>query len=134
MNEFMIGRSYVDWQQRQRPFDSLTSMRPAGECDLGEQDPVRIHCISIEGNFLRTLGIGPLLGHDFTREDDLPHGPRVAFISYALWLARFGGNPAAIGRTFQLDDQQTRIIGILPSSFEMPQLGEADVLLPGATR
>ncbi len=129
-NEFMIGRSYVDWRQRQRPFESLTSMLPAEQCDLGEQNPVRIHCIAVEGNFLRTLGISPLLGHDFTREDDLPHGPRVALISYSLWRARFGGNPNAIGRTFLLDDQQTRIIGVLPNSFEMPQLGEAEVLLP----
>jgi predicted permease len=129
-SEFMIGRSYVDWRQRQRPFESLTSMLPAGQCDLGEQNPVRIHCISVEGNFLRTLGVAPLLGHDFTRKGDLPHGPRVALIAYALWRARFGGNAGAIGRTFQLDDQPTRIIGVLPSSFEMPQLGEAEVLLP----
>ncbi len=129
-NEFMIGRSYVNWRQRQRPFESLTSMLPAGECDLGDQNPIRIHCISVEGNFLRTLGVAPLLGHDFTREEDLPHGPRVAIISYSLWRARYGGNPGAIGRTIQLDDQPTRITGVLPSSFEMPQLGEADVLLP----
>ncbi len=129
-NEFMIGHSYVDWRQRQKPFESLTSMLPAGQCDLGEQNPVRIHCISVEANFLRTLGISPLIGRDFTREDDLPHGPRVALIAYSLWRARFGGDVSAIGRTFQVDDQQTRIIGVLPSSFEMPQLGEAEVLLP----
>ncbi len=129
-NEFMLGRSYVDWRRRQTPFQSLTSMFPAGQCDLGERNPARIHCISVEANFLSTLGVSPIIGRDFTHEDDLPNAPRVTLISYALWHSRFGGNPSAVGRTIQIDDQQTRIQGVLPKTFEMPQLGQADVLLP----
>ncbi len=129
-NEFMIGRSYVNWRQRQTAFAALTSMLPAGECDLGEQNPLRIHCISVERNFLPTLGVAPFMGHNFTREEDLPQAPKTALLSYGLWRSRFGGNPGVIGETIELDDQPARIVGVLPSSFEMPQLGEADVLLP----
>jgi putative ABC transport system permease protein len=129
-NEFMLGRSYVDWRQRQTPFLALTSMLPAGECDFGERNPIRIHCISVEGNFLRTLGVSPIIGRDFMPDDDRPNAPRVALLAYSLWRSRFGGDWRALGQTIRLDDQPVRIVGVLPSSFEMPQLGDADVLLP----
>jgi putative ABC transport system permease protein len=128
-NEFMIGHTYADWRHKPTPFESLTSMLPAAQCNFGNQNPVRIHCIAVEYNFLRTLGIAPLLGRDFSREDDLPNAPRVGLISYGLWEARFGGRAEALGQTVQLDDQPVRIAGILPRAFEMPQMGEADILI-----
>ncbi len=129
-NEFMIGRTYFDWKLRPSPFASLTSMLPAGQCDLGDRDPVRIHCIFVEANFLRTLGIRPQLGRDFVKEDDLPNAPRLALISYGLWQSRFAGAARVLGQTIRLDDRPARIAGVLPRTFEMPQLGEADILVP----
>ncbi|HEX4230059.1 MAG TPA: ABC transporter permease [Bryobacteraceae bacterium] len=128
-NEFMIGRTYFNWRRRSTPFVSLTSMLPAEECDLGEQNPIRIHCIYVEANFLSTLGISPLIGRNFTEDDDRPNAPRVALISNGLWQARFAGNPNALQKTLLIEDQPTRVIGVLPATFEMPQLGEADVLM-----
>jgi putative ABC transport system permease protein len=129
-NEFMLGHAYVNWRNRETPFTSFTSMRPGGNCALGDQNPIQVRCISVESNFLPTLGIHPILGRNFSGEEDRPHAPHVALISYAIWRARFGGNPVAIGRTIRLDYQAFRIVGVLPASFEMPQLGEADVLVP----
>jgi putative ABC transport system permease protein len=129
-NEFMIGHTYADWRHKPTPFESLTSMLPAAQCNLGNQNAVRIHCIAVEYNFLRTLGIAPLLGRDFSREDDLPNAPRVGLISYGLWEGRFGGRAEVLGQTVQLDDQPVRIAGVLPRTFEMPQMGEADILVP----
>jgi predicted permease len=129
-SEFNVGNSYLDWRDRQTVFQALTSMYPAGDCDLGGTEPVRIHCARVEQNFLRTLGIVPLFGRDFRPEDDRPGAPRVALLAYGLWWARFGGDPGAVGKALDLDGGVVRIAGILPSTFEMPQLAEADVLLP----
>jgi putative ABC transport system permease protein len=129
-NEFMIGGSYLDWRDRQTAFESLTSMRPASECDLGVESPERIHCISVEANFLHTLRIRPVIGRSFTREEDRPNAPKVALLSYGLWKSRFGGSAKILGKTISLDDAPVRITGVLPKNFKMPQLGEADVLLP----
>jgi predicted permease len=105
-------------------------MYPGGECDLGGDTPARIHCQRVESNFLATLGIKPILGRDFTRDDDRPGAPRVALLGYAMWQSRFGGDPRAIGKTIDVDGGPARIVGILPRTFEMPQLGEADAMLP----
>ncbi len=128
-NEFNVGNAYLDWRDHQRVFSALTSMYPAAECDLGEAPALRVPCVQVESNFLATFGIPPAAGRDFHPEDDRPGAPKVALLSYGIWQARFGGNAGAVGKTIRLDDAPVRVIGFLPRTFEMPQLGEADVLL-----
>jgi predicted permease len=129
-NEFNIGNIYLDWREQQTAFVSLTSMYPGGQCDLAGQTPMRIHCQAVEANFLSTLGIFPLLGRNFRQEDDRPGVPKVVLLAYGLWRSRFGGDPLAVGRSISLDGNLVRIAGVLPATFEMPQLGPVDVLLP----
>ena len=40
----------------------------------------------LESTFLPTLGIDPVLGRNSTTAEDRPNAPRVALISYGLWL------------------------------------------------
>ena len=131
--EFMLAPEYVVLRRQPGPFESMTSLTPGGaDCDITEQSPVRLSCALVEGNFLSTLGIHPIVGRDFTREDDLPKAPRVALLSYSLWQARFAGDPKIAGKMMSLDGKPVEIIGALPASFEMPNLGPADILLPQA--
>jgi predicted permease len=128
-NEFNVVSSYFDWQQG--PFKSLTAMRPGVGCDVMIGDtPRRINCYAIAANFLGTFGIAPLLGRDFNAEDDRPHTPMVGLLSYGFWQRSFGGDAKALGKTLVVDDEPVQVIGVLRNGFEMPQLGEIDVMLP----
>ncbi|HKE22228.1 MAG TPA: ABC transporter permease [Bryobacteraceae bacterium] len=129
-DEFNVGNSYLDWQDRQTVFQSLTSIYPGGLCDMAGDPPRRIHCQVVEANFLSTLEIVPMLGRDFRPEDDRPGASRVALLAYGFWKAHFGGQVNALGKSIEIDGNASRVIGVLPESFEMPQLGDADVLLP----
>jgi hypothetical protein len=46
----------------------------------------------------------PLVGRDFTAEDDRPGAPPVVILSHVLAERRFVGARAAVGRTIRLDD------------------------------
>ena len=129
-NEFMLSYDYVDWRAAQTPFESMTSWNGVADCDLTEQNPVRMVCAQVESSFLTTFGIQPLLGRNFTPDENRPNAPKVALLSYGLWKSRFGSDPGAVGRTFSLDGQPTRIIGVLPADFELPSLASANVLVP----
>ena len=130
-NEFNVVSSYFDWRQGKSPFQSLTAMRPGTGCDVMIGDtPRRINCYAVAGNFLQTFGITPVLGHDFDPEDDRPHAPTVALLSYGFWQRAFGGDVKVLGRTLTLDEEPVQVIGVLPQSFEMPQLGDVNVMLP----
>jgi predicted permease len=131
--EFVLGPDYFDWRKAQTPFASVTSFVPGGaDCDLTEQNPVRLRCALVESTFLPTFGIQPLLGRNFTAEEDRPNAPRVALISYGLWRSRFAADPNLPGRTISLDGRPTLVAGVLPREFEMPNLGHDDILVPSA--
>ena len=129
--EFMMADDYVDWRAEQKPFESVTTFWPGGaDCDLTEQNPVRLSCALVESTFLPAFHIQPILGRNFTKEEDMPHGPRVALLSFGLWKSRFASDGGVVGKTVSLDGQPTMVIGVLPADFEMPTLSKADVVLP----
>ncbi|HEV8147530.1 MAG TPA: ABC transporter permease [Bryobacteraceae bacterium] len=129
-NEFLFADSYFVFRSNPAPFAAMTSFTAGvNECDLTETNPVRLGCLLVEGNFLKTLGVNPVAGRDFTLEEDRPGAPRSALISFALWRSRFAGDPAISGKLLQLDGAPVRIAGVLPANFETPTLARADVLL-----
>jgi putative ABC transport system permease protein len=131
--EFMLGTDYVEWRSQQSPFEAFTSMMPGlDDCDLTEQNPARLSCAAVESTFLPTFGIQPLLGRNFTKEEDQPKAPRVVLLSYGTWRGRFGGDPNIVGKTISLDTEPARIVGVLPADFEFPTLARPDLVLPQA--
>ncbi len=132
-NEFLLADAYFDLRRNPGPFAAVTSFQAGAiACDLTEASPLRMGCLRVEANFLDTLGVRLAAGHPFSAEEDRPNGPRVAVISYALWRSRFAADPAAIGRTLNIDGAPTRVSGVLPPDFVMPTLTHADILLPEA--
>ncbi len=121
--EFMLGGSYYDWRDNQKPFEAFTSEAGVNTCDLTERNPARLSCARVEQSFLPTLGISPLLGRNFLPEEDRPNGPKAALISYDLWRSHYGFDPGIVNRLIDIDGNQVRVIGVLPKDFEMPTLG-----------
>ena len=131
--EFMLGPDYIEWRRRgMAAFDNVTSWGGVADCDLTEPNPLRLGCAHVEASFLSTLGVRPILGRSFTREEDRPNAPGVALLSYGFWQSRFGGDPAVVGKSISLDGRLTLVVGVLPASFELPTLVAAEILVPQA--
>jgi putative ABC transport system permease protein len=130
--EFMLGGSYYDWRDNQTPFESLTSETGVDPCDLTEQRPARLNCAGVEASFLSTLGVNPIVGRNFTPEEDRPNAPRVALLSYGVWKTHFGLDPSVVDRLISVDGKPARVVGVLPKDFEMPRLQAFDVIFPQA--
>jgi predicted permease len=131
-NEFLLTDSYYEWRDHQKPFAVITSELGTDPCDLTEEKPARLNCSRVEASFLPTLGVTPLLGRNFTADEDRPNAPKVALISYGLWKRNFGLDPWILNKIINLDGDKTRVIGVLPKDFEMPMLESADVIMPQA--
>jgi putative ABC transport system permease protein len=128
----MIANDYLHLREADTGFASLTSWRGIADCDLTEENPQRLACAEVERTFLSTFGVRPLIGREFTADEDRPNGARVAMVSYGFWLSRFGGNPDAVGKKLSIDGVPTEIVGVLPSGFELPTLAHADLFVPQA--
>lgn len=131
--EFLMGRSFVEWRDNQKPFSSMAGQSTGvHNCDLIENNPAELGCISFQAGFLPLLGIAPVIGRNFTPEEDSPNGPRVAIISYGLWQGHYNGEPHILGRMIDVDGKPARIVGVLPKDFQFPTLEAADIVLPMA--
>ncbi len=130
--EFLFASNYLGWREHQTPFVHFTSSSGVNDCDLTDENPVRVSCGSVASTFLPTFGIQPVLGRNFTRDEDRPNAPKVALLAYGLWQDRFGGDPNVVGRTISLDGQPTEVLGVLPRDFEFPTLAHTGILIPEA--
>ena len=136
--ESVPDRGYVrTWGTTPAPFESVTAMNTF-TCEIAEAQPEGIRCGRVDHNFLRVLGLRVAAGRDFSPEDDVRGAPRVALISHALWVRRYGSNPRVGERTLSLETPMgpwspVRIVGVLPEDFEMP-LEAADILIPAQLR
>jgi putative ABC transport system permease protein len=74
------------------------------------------------------LGIRPVLGRSFTREEDVPKGPNVVMISYGLWQTRFGGARDVLGKSLRISSLPYTIIGVLPPNVTLD--GQTSLWLP----
>lgn len=129
--EFMMGGFFFDWLDHQRPFSAMASQGTMlHACDLVEANPQQLNCIPVQAGFLPLLGISPVLGRNFSPDEDRPDGPSVALISYGVWLDHYNRDPHILNRTIDLDGNSTRVIGVLPKGFELPTVETPDVLLP----
>ncbi len=107
---------YLDFTTRSRTFESLAAMA-TGEANLTPDtgDPVRLPTLQITANALTVLGIRPLAGRPFTRDEDRAAGPAVVLISESLWRRAFGGRASIVGETIRLDDRPNVVVGVMPS-------------------
>lgn len=80
-------------------------------------------------NNFSLLGVPAALGRTLLPEDARPGAPPVFVMTYKLWASRFAKDPAAIGRTYVLNDVPTTLVGVMPPNFA--KLG-AEAYLPVA--
>ncbi len=71
----------------------------------------------VSRNLLPLLGVQPLLGRNFTEDDDRQD---TVILGYGLWQSRFGGDPGVLGRTIDLSGTSYTVIGVAPAWFRFP--------------
>jgi putative ABC transport system permease protein len=110
--------SYLEIARRSHSFVRMAPINAWQPVLTGTGTPERLTGQRVGAEYFRTLGVAPLIGRDFSAEDDVPHGPNVVILSNALWRRRFGGDRDIIGRSVRLNDADFEIIGIMPADFD----------------
>ncbi len=77
----------------------------------------------------RVLGVSATRGRVFNDAEDEPGAPPVMLISEGMWRAQFGGDPAIVGRSLEVNGVRREIIGVMPASFRFPS-AETEIWIP----
>ena len=110
---------YLDWRDMNHVFQELSASRALSFSITGGGDPERVWGSQVSGNFFRMLRVTPVIGRDFTPEDEQIGHEQVVLLSYGLWRRRFGGDSGILGKTILLDEKPFTVIGVLPRSFSL---------------
>jgi putative ABC transport system permease protein len=122
-----------EWNVMNRSFDGIGGVYMENITETSGALPEKLLCARTSPRFFSVLGIMPLLGREFTPDEERFGGPRAALISEAFWRRRFAGGPDVVGRSLRVENSLYPIAGVLPSSFRMPITNtEVDVWLPAA--
>jgi putative ABC transport system permease protein len=116
--------NYLDWKAQNQSFEQLALYSWWSTNLTGLDAPERIHGMTVTANFFDALGVKPIMGRNFTAEENEPGKDKVIVVTHNLWQRRFGGDPNIIGKTITLDSVASTIVGVLPEKFAYPANAE----------
>jgi putative ABC transport system permease protein len=109
--------NYLDWTQQNEAFESIAAVRGNVLALSGQGEPTYIQTGSLTSNYFDVLRVKPLLGRTLQPSDDALDANPVVVMSESLWRARFGADPALLGRAVTLDQHPITVVGIVPAYF-----------------
>jgi putative ABC transport system permease protein len=121
--------NFLEWQRQSRSLD-LAAYRTVSYNLTGEGNPERLLAGRVSSGFFKLLGAQPAWGRDFLAEEDQPGREKVVIISAGLWRRRFGGWGDVLGKSLKLDGEDFAIVGVMPSSFSLPDQRERELWTP----
>ncbi len=116
---------YQDLRARTRVLDDVAIYQERLATIRGDGDAERVPAANSTDGLFRILGVAPILGRTYTREEDTENGPKVVVIGEDLWRRRYAADPNIIGRVIDVARTRTEVIGVMPSSFRFPNLAIA---------
>jgi len=109
--------NYRDLKGMSASFDGMGAFADSPVNLVGGGEPRRLAGTPVTPDVFPLLGVQPALGRVFGPGDqDL----RSVVISHGLWQSQFGGDPAVVGRTINLDGAPYTIVGVMPATFYFP--------------
>jgi putative ABC transport system permease protein len=89
--------------------------------NLGGGDlPERITGAVVSPALFPLLGVEPIKGRTFAREEQGQGHDDVIVISERLWKRRFNSDPFLVGKALLLNGRSYTVIGVMPAKFEFP--------------
>ena len=112
----------LEYRRRNQAFEDLAAYMafygPGDAKLIGDGQPERLTSVPVTQNFFPLLGVEPQVGRQFSAEECVFNGPRVAMLSDALWRRRFAADPNIVGKALKFDGGPVTVVGVLPASFD----------------
>ena len=111
--------NFLDWQRDNRCFEAMAAYRSTDGSITGVGQPENVRAQRVSANFFSILGVNPILGRNFTSEEDRRGASPTALISEGLWKRKFASDRNVIGQRLIVAGQPRTIIGVIPASFRL---------------
>lgn len=111
---------FVDYEKQATSFDKIAAFNyTAYNLTTGDL-PERVSGAVVSPSIFPLLGVEPIRGRAFTKDESAEGRDDVVIISARLWERRFNSDPALVGNKILLNGRPQTVVGIMPKSFDFP--------------
>ncbi len=111
--------NFLDWQRENRAFEAMAAYRWADGSITGAGPAEEVRAQHVSATFFPILGVRPMLGRNFSADEDRRGANPTAMISEGFWKRKFASDPNIIGKRLIVTGQGRTIIGVVPASFHL---------------
>ncbi|HET6934066.1 MAG TPA: ABC transporter permease [Candidatus Angelobacter sp.] len=123
--------NYFIYRDQNRSFQDIGLITGDSVSVTGLAEPEQVRAQRVTDGLLPVLGIAPMIGRSFSRQDDTPGSPETVILMYGYWQRKFGGDRAIVGQAIKIDGKPHQVIGVMPKTFHFfGQSDEPALLVP----
>jgi putative ABC transport system permease protein len=129
-DEVTLTAHFLEWRRQNNTFTDLAGYNYQTRNLTGLDEPMQVHTAKASASLLPLLGVQPVSGRNFLKQEDYKGHEQVALLENAFWQRQFGGNPSIVGQDIILDGSPFTVVGILPSGFAFPGPDPVQLITP----
>jgi predicted permease len=115
------SQDYEDLRASQQSFALMSAFLNGSTINVAyKKNPQRYTGGYVTEDFFKIIGVAPVLGRDFTAEDNKPGAEKVAILGNELWQRDFNADPHIVGQALRINGKAATIIGVMPPNFKFP--------------
>jgi len=111
---------YLDYEKQATTFEKIAAFNYAAYNLTTGDVPERISGAVVSPSLFPLLGVEPIRGRAFTKDEGAIGRDDVVMISARLWQRRFNSDPTIVGNKISLSGRPHTVVGIMPSQFDFP--------------
>jgi putative ABC transport system permease protein len=125
-NNFGLGniptaQDYEDLRAAQQSFAQMAGYLSGSTINVTyKNNPQRYTGAYITEDLFKIIGVSPIMGRDFTADDNKPGAEKVAILSHEIWKRDFNGDLNIVGQSVRINGKAATIIGVMPPNFKFP--------------
>jgi len=124
----VTGATFHDIRERNHVFSEVAAYRIFSR-NLSDTrqaaPPEQIDVAFVSPDFFPLLGVQPLLGTGFSREQFRENAAGAVILSYGLWRHHFGADREIVGKSIMLHGEPCLVLGVMPMAVSFPEEVEA---------
>ena len=115
------AQDYEDIKAAQKSFSMMAGYLNGSTINVTyNNNPQRYTGAYITDELFKIVGVSPVLGRDFTADDNKAGAPKTAILGDKIWRRDFNADPNIVGQSVTINGKAATIIGVMPPGFEFP--------------
>jgi putative ABC transport system permease protein len=110
-----------DWRSQSKVFVGLAAFSNGGVNVSDDRSaPQNARSAALSSNAFPLLALRPVIGRNFTPDDEKSGAESVTIIGHAMWKSRYAEDRGVVGKVVRLDGKPATIIGVMPEGEQFP--------------